>query len=90
MADRPYASLLQYSNSKLMNIVFSKELQRRCTAANEPVIAVSMNPGFVPSSDFMRHTSCCVRCITKFCHTCCCKSKDAASRRAGRAVASPC
>jgi NAD(P)-dependent dehydrogenase (short-subunit alcohol dehydrogenase family) len=40
----------QYSNTKLMNVLFTNELARRLAAAAEPVTANSLHPGVVATS----------------------------------------
>lgn len=42
-----YGPWSSYGQSKLANIMFSKELQRRANAANLPLTAVSLHPGAV-------------------------------------------
>ncbi|MDT5335649.1 MAG: hypothetical protein QOD90_1154 [Mycobacterium sp.] len=43
---RPYSAWLAYGQSKLANLLFSKELQRRLDAAGSPVTALSAHPGY--------------------------------------------
>ncbi|CAM3890753.1 SDR family NAD(P)-dependent oxidoreductase [Tsukamurella strandjordii] len=43
--DRGYSRLAAYGQSKLANLLFTYELQRRLAAAGEAVIAVSAHPG---------------------------------------------
>ena len=38
-----------YNNTKLANLLFTAELQRRLTAAGSPVLAMAAHPGFVAS-----------------------------------------
>lgn len=44
---RPYSESRAYAASKLANLLFTAELQRRLTAAGSPVLAVAAHPGFV-------------------------------------------
>ena len=55
-------------DSKLANVLFAFELQRRVTAAGLPITANALHPGFIPGSGFWRSTHCCVKCCVK----CCC------------------
>jgi NAD(P)-dependent dehydrogenase (short-subunit alcohol dehydrogenase family) len=43
---RPYSAWLAYGQSKLANLLFTSELQRRLTAAGSPVLAVAAHPGY--------------------------------------------
>ena len=45
--DRPYHRSRAYNDSKLANLLFSAELQRRLTAAGSPVKAIAAHPGLV-------------------------------------------
>jgi NAD(P)-dependent dehydrogenase (short-subunit alcohol dehydrogenase family) len=45
--DRPYQRSRAYNDSKLANLLFSAELQRRLTAAGSPVKAIAAHPGLV-------------------------------------------
>jgi NAD(P)-dependent dehydrogenase (short-subunit alcohol dehydrogenase family) len=44
---RPYSESRAYAASKLANLLFTAELQRRLTAAGSPVLAVAAHPGYV-------------------------------------------
>ena len=44
---RPYRRSRAYNDSKLANLLFSAELQRRLTAAGSPVKAIAAHPGLV-------------------------------------------
>ncbi|KAL2825098.1 hypothetical protein BDW59DRAFT_162043 [Aspergillus cavernicola] len=41
------AKVLRYAYSKLLNILFATELQRRCDRESIPIISMSINPGLV-------------------------------------------
>lgn len=43
----PYQQFRVYATSKLANVLFSSELQRRLTSAGSKVLAVAAHPGFV-------------------------------------------
>lgn len=43
---RPYSAWLAYGQSKLANLLFTSELQRRLRAAGSPVRAVAAHPGY--------------------------------------------
>ena len=43
---RPYSAWLAYGQSKLANLLFTSELQRRLEAARSPVRAVAAHPGY--------------------------------------------
>ena len=45
----------RYGSSKLANILFSSELNKRCAAEGIPVIAVSVNPGTIGGTNLYRH-----------------------------------
>lgn len=45
-----YSGSRTYNNTKLANLLFTAELQRRLTAALSPVLAMAAHPGFVASS----------------------------------------
>ena len=43
---RPYSAWLAYGQSKLANLLFTKELQRRLDAAGSTVLSVAAHPGY--------------------------------------------
>src|ERR1700760_2723624 len=43
---RPYSAWLAYGQSKLANLLFTSELQRRLAAAHSPLRAVAAHPGY--------------------------------------------
>jgi NAD(P)-dependent dehydrogenase (short-subunit alcohol dehydrogenase family) len=43
---RPYSAWLAYGQSKLANLLFTSELQRRLDAAGSPVTSLSAHPGY--------------------------------------------
>ena len=43
---RPYSAWLAYGQSKLANLLFTRELQRRLAAAHSPVRAMAAHPGY--------------------------------------------
>ncbi|MUL98087.1 SDR family NAD(P)-dependent oxidoreductase, partial [Mycolicibacterium sp. CBMA 334] len=43
---RPYSAWLAYGQSKLANLMFTSELQRRLTASGSPVRALAAHPGY--------------------------------------------
>ena len=47
---RPYQPSRAYNDSKLANLLFTAELQRRLTAAGSPVLATAAHPGLVATS----------------------------------------
>ena len=51
---RPYSAWGAYGQSKLANLLFTYELQRRLAAKNEPTIAVAAHPG-VSNTELIRH-----------------------------------
>jgi NAD(P)-dependent dehydrogenase (short-subunit alcohol dehydrogenase family) len=53
---RPYRSDQAYSDSKLANLVFTIELQRRLTAAGSRVRAIAVHPGMVKTGLFDHST----------------------------------
>jgi NAD(P)-dependent dehydrogenase (short-subunit alcohol dehydrogenase family) len=42
---RPFKALQAYSDSKLANLLFTNELQRRLSAAGSPVLSLAAHPG---------------------------------------------
>jgi NAD(P)-dependent dehydrogenase (short-subunit alcohol dehydrogenase family) len=52
--DRGYDRVAAYGQSKLANLLFTYELQRRLAAKDEPTIAVAAHPGFA-DTELMRH-----------------------------------
>ena len=53
-AEQHYSASARYSMSKLANLLFSYELQRRLEAANLPVVSVACHPG-IASTELSRH-----------------------------------
>ena len=54
-ARRPYRYSRAYNDSKLANLLFSAELQRRLTAAGSPVKAMAAHPGLVNNTAIYQH-----------------------------------
>jgi NAD(P)-dependent dehydrogenase (short-subunit alcohol dehydrogenase family) len=52
---RPYSAWLAYGQSKLANLLFTKELQRRLTAAGSPIKAHAAHPGY-SATNLQGHT----------------------------------
>ncbi|HTM86278.1 MAG TPA: SDR family NAD(P)-dependent oxidoreductase [Mycobacterium sp.] len=52
--ERSYNRVAAYGQSKLSNLLFTYELQRRLAAANQPTIAVAAHPG-LSNTELMRH-----------------------------------
>ncbi|WP_099023485.1 oxidoreductase [Mycolicibacterium palauense] len=52
---RPYSAWLAYGQSKLANLLFTSELQRRLTRAGSPVRALAAHPGY-SATDLQHHT----------------------------------
>jgi len=57
---RAYRPAAAYGQSKLANLLFTYELQRRLAAAGAQTIAVALHPGAVPT-DLQRHASAAMR-----------------------------
>jgi retinol dehydrogenase-12 len=55
--ERNYDKWERYGQSKLANILFANELNRRCETAGENVVAVSLHPGAILESNLMRHNN---------------------------------
>ncbi|WP_440902820.1 oxidoreductase [Actinosynnema sp.] len=49
---KPYRAMAAYGQSKLANLLFSAELQRRLTAVGSPVLATSAHPGLAATNLF--------------------------------------
>jgi NAD(P)-dependent dehydrogenase (short-subunit alcohol dehydrogenase family) len=47
---RPYRAWRAYGQSKLANLLFTAELQRRLTAAGSPVLATAAHPGYAATN----------------------------------------
>ena len=47
---KPYRAWSAYGQSKLANLLFSSELQRRLTAAGSPVLATAAHPGYAATN----------------------------------------
>jgi NAD(P)-dependent dehydrogenase (short-subunit alcohol dehydrogenase family) len=47
---RPYRTWRAYGQSKLANLLFTAELQRRLTAAGSPVLATAAHPGYAATN----------------------------------------
>jgi NAD(P)-dependent dehydrogenase (short-subunit alcohol dehydrogenase family) len=47
---KPYKAWRAYGQSKLANLLFTSELQRRLTAADSPVIATAAHPGYAATN----------------------------------------
>lgn len=45
----------RYGSSKLANILFTKELSNRLSAAGDNVVSVSLHPGVITDTNLMRH-----------------------------------
>ncbi|MFF5093880.1 MULTISPECIES: oxidoreductase [Actinosynnema] len=52
---KPYKAMAAYGQSKLANLLFSAELQRRLTAAGSPVLATTAHPGLAATNLFRPH-----------------------------------
>eukprot|EP01034_Spumella_vulgaris_P033952 gene33952-41874_t len=50
-----YDPFERYGSSKLANILFANELQRRFTLAGDHVISVSVHPGGITTTELTRH-----------------------------------
>ena len=55
--DKYYHKWQRYGQSKLANILFSNELNRRCEADNLNVISVSLHPGVILETSLARHNN---------------------------------
>ncbi len=55
-ADRPYKAAVAYEDSKLAEVLFSLELQRRLDAAGSPVRSILAHPG-IASTNLARHAA---------------------------------
>lgn len=53
--ERHYSPWQRYGASKLANILFSSELNRRMQAEKQPVISMSLHPGVITETNLMRH-----------------------------------
>lgn len=62
-AHKSYKRTQRYADSKLMNLLFAFELDRRLRAARSPVSAIACHPG-VAATELMRHTPGIARVIT--------------------------
>lgn len=55
--DKTYYKWERYGESKLANILFTKELNRRMQAAGQPVISVAVHPGVILATNLMKDYS---------------------------------
>jgi retinol dehydrogenase-12 len=55
--DSSYNKWERYGQSKLANILFANQLNKRCAEANQNVISVSLHPGAIAETDLGRHNS---------------------------------
>lgn len=55
--DHNYNAWIQYGESKLANIMFTVELNKRMKAAGHPVISVAVHPGFIMSTNLNQNTA---------------------------------
>jgi len=53
--EKSYLSWQRYGQSKLANILFTNELNKRMKSAGKPVISVSLHPGSIMGTDLARH-----------------------------------
>lgn len=65
---RAFSGEIAYKNSKLANILFTYELNKRLEGTN--ISCNAMNPGLIPTTGFFRNLGACTRC----CMRCCCLS----------------
>ncbi len=57
-SERSYSAMSQaYAQSKLADLIFSRELQRRLTAAKSPVLSVAAHPGYAVTNLQADHLS---------------------------------
>ncbi len=56
-AEKSYNSWNRYGDSKLANILFAKELNRRMAEQNHPVISVALHPGVILATNLNQHAS---------------------------------
>ena len=61
----PYQESLAYNRSKLANLLFTAELQRRLTAAGSPVRALAAHPGFVRTDIYAQTTGLVARTMVR-------------------------
>ncbi len=54
-AEKNYNEWIRYGESKLANILFTRELTRRMTAEGKNIIAVSLHPGAIMETELKRH-----------------------------------
>ncbi|WP_406634437.1 oxidoreductase [Amycolatopsis sp. WGS_07] len=62
---RPYRATAAYGQSKLANLLFTAELQRRLTEAGSPVLATAAHPG-VATTNLLRITTPVLSSVAKF------------------------
>ncbi|KAJ1559112.1 hypothetical protein HK405_011968 [Cladochytrium tenue] len=51
-----YRAWTRYGESKLANILFAYELNKRLATASQPVVAVSLHPGVIYETELTRHS----------------------------------
>ena len=62
----PYKEFRSYANSKLANLLFTTELQRRLTAAGSRVLATAAHPGVVSSNIYAESNGLATRLMVRF------------------------
>lgn len=53
--ERHYDQWVRYGETKLANILFTRELQKRCNQDHSPVISMSVHPGAILGTNLKRH-----------------------------------
>jgi len=56
-ADKSYSRVERYGSSKLANILFTRELQRRLSDESAPVVVVSLHPGIIGDTKLQRYVN---------------------------------
>ncbi len=62
--DRHYDGWERYASSKVANIVFTKELNRRYNHGKTPIIAVAVHPGVIRTTNLSQHISAPIKVLT--------------------------
>jgi len=65
--EEPFSAKAAYCRSKLMQIMFTYELQRRLRLHQLPIVCSCLNPGFIPSTGLIRNSGVMAKFFLRWC-----------------------